>query len=248
MHLKSFLLSALMLVAAPAGAFDLTAMTDAEREAFGAEVRAYLLLHPEILVEVSNALDAQNAAKQADADKGLIAANAAAIFSDGNSFVGGNPNGDITVVEFLDYRCGYCRKAHNEVAALVSSDTNIRYVVKEFPILGEDSVIASRFAIAARKVAGDEAYKKINAGFYETFRGEVTAENLAAFANGLGIDPAPILAAMNDDDVTQIISSNHALAQALSVSGTPTFVIGGQMLRGYAPLEHMQGMVQDERS
>lgn len=228
-------------------AFDPANMTEAERTAFQAEVRAYLLANPDILIEMSQELEKRQAEAQAADDKGLIATNAAGIFSDGYSFVGGNPEGDLTVVEFIDYRCGYCRKAHADVAELVRSDGNIRYVVKEFPILGEESVIASRFAIAALRVAGPEAYAKINAGFYESFRGDVTEDTLRAFATGLGLDPAPIIAVMNAPEVTKVIEENHLLAQRLQISGTPTFVIGDQMLRGFAPLDAMRSIVSDAR-
>ncbi|MCV2864225.1 DsbA family protein [Albidovulum sediminicola] len=241
-------LAATLAAAQPALAFDITAMSDAEREAFGNEVRGYLLAHPEVLVEVINELEQRNAQAQANGDKALIAANAKDIFDDGWSFVAGNPEGDITVVEFLDYRCGYCRKAHGAVSDLITSDGNIRFIVKEYPILGEQSVLASRFAIAARMVAGDEAYAKISAGFYETFRGDVTDAALRNFAEDLGIDAEAVAARMNDPEVTKIIEDNHLLAQRLQISGTPSFVIGDQLLRGYAPLEAMQGIVAEERS
>ncbi len=240
-------LAVLTLVAAPVFAFDPAAMTDAEREAFGAQVRAYLLEHPEVLIEVSDALQAKQEAAQTEGDAGLIATNAAQIFSDDASFVGGNPEGNITLVEFLDYRCGYCRKAHADVAELIRSDGNIRYVVKEFPILGDESLLASRFAIATLQVAGPEAYAKVNAGFFESFRGEVTDASLQSYAESLGLDAAPILAAMKSEDVTKIIDDNHRLAQILQISGTPTFVLGDQMMRGFVPLDMMRTLVAEER-
>ncbi len=240
-------IAALALAALPALAFDPAAMTDAERDAFGAAVRAYLLEHPEVLIEVSDALQVKQSAAQATGDAGLIAANADEIFNDGFSFVGGNPEGSVTLVEFLDYRCSYCRKAHKDVAKLLSTDGDIRYVVKEFPILGEESVLASRFAIAALQVAGPEAYAKINAGFYESFRGDVNEATLSAFATGLGLDPAPILAAMDTPEVTKVIEANHRLAQSLQISGTPTFVLGDQMLRGFVPLDDMRDVVAEIR-
>jgi protein-disulfide isomerase len=89
----------------------------------------------------------------------LLRDNADAIFNSAADWAGGNPNGDVTVVEFVDYRCGYCRKAHDEVSQLVETDGNIRLVMKEFPILGEDSLTSARFAIAVRRLAGDDAYK-----------------------------------------------------------------------------------------
>lgn len=245
--MRALILSALLL-ATPVGALDLTAMTDAERTAFQAEVKAYLLANPELLVEMSKELQARQEAAQTEGDKALVANNAAAIFSDGVSYVGGNPNGSLTVVEFIDYHCGYCKKAHSEVAQLVSTDGDIRYVVKEFPILGDQSVLAARFALSALKVAGPEAYGKINAGFYESFRGDVTEDTLSAFATELGLDPAPILAGMNAPEIDQVIANNHALADTLDIHGTPTFVIGGQMVRGYVPLADMQAFVAQERS
>lgn len=236
------------LLATSALAFDPANMSDAEKEAFGAAVRAYLLDHPEVLSEVVDALHARQAEAQAQGDKAIVAANAAEIFADPASFVGGNPEGGLTVVEFLDYRCGYCRKAHADVAELVRSDGDIRYVVKEFPILGEESLLASRFAIAALQVLGADAYEKINAGFYESFRGDVTEETLTAFAASLGLDPAPIFARMNDPEVTAIIEANHLLAQRMDISGTPTFIIGDQVVRGFAPLEAMRQIVEEARS
>lgn len=236
------------LLATPAAAFDISAMSEAEREAFRAEIRAYLLDNPEVLTEAIEVLQTRQAEEAAMQDLNLVKANADDIFNDGHSYVGGNPDGDITVVEFIDYRCGYCRKAHAEVAELIQSDGDIRYIVKEFPILGEQSVIAARFAIATLQVAGSEAYAKVNAGFYESFRGDVSIETLTAFADSFDIDAEPIIAHMDAPEVTKVIEENHLLAQRLQISGTPTFVMGEQMLRGYAPLNEMQAIVAGERS
>ncbi|OYX41772.1 MAG: disulfide bond formation protein DsbA [Rhodobacterales bacterium 32-67-9] len=240
-------LAFMALLASPATAFDVAAMSDAERTAFRAEVRAYLLENPEVLTEAIKVLQSREAEAAAEGDLALVKANTKDLFDDGYSFVGGNPDGDLTVVEFIDYRCGYCRKAHAEVQELVSSDGGIRYIVKEFPILGDQSVIASRFAIATLHVAGKEAYEKVNAGFYESFRGDVTEETLIAFATDLGLDSAAIMAGMDAPEVTKVIEDNHLLAQRMQISGTPTFVMGEQMLRGYAPLDTMRAIVADER-
>jgi protein-disulfide isomerase len=200
MYRSAFLLCTALL-SSPVFAFDMTAMSDADRQALRAEIRSYLIENPEIMLEVQAALDAKQTAAQKQADATMVTANKDAILNDGVSFVGGNPNGSLTVVEFIDYRCGYCKKAHAEVAELVKSDGDIRYVVKEFPILGEQSLLASRFAIAALHVAGPEAYMAVNKGFYEAFRGDVTPETLASFAAGLGLDAKAILAGMDDPSV-----------------------------------------------
>lgn len=235
------------LMAGPLAAFDPASMTEAEKIAFGEAVRTYLVENPEVLTEVISALEAQQAAQQAEADQSAVATNAQALFADPASFVAGNPEGDLTVVEFIDYRCGYCRKAHAEVAELVRSDGNIRYVVKEFPILGEQSLLAARFAIATLQLAGPEAYAKVNAGFYESFRGDVTPDTLKAFAEGLGLDAAAILAGMDRPEVSKVIQDNHLLAERLSITGTPAFLFGDQFLRGYAPLENMRALVDEAR-
>ncbi|MFY0632607.1 MAG: thioredoxin domain-containing protein [Vannielia sp.] len=241
------LAATLALTALPAAAFDVAAMSDAEREAFRAEIRAYLLDNPEVLMEAIGVLEERQAADQAQGDVALVASNADALFNDANSWVGGNPEGDITIVEFMDYRCGYCKKAFPEVEELIKADGNIRFIVKEFPILGEQSVVASRFAIATLQVAGPEAYKKVHDAMMGQ-RGEFTEAALTSLAEQAGADPAPILAAMGSDEVSAVIAENHALAQAMQISGTPTFVLEDQMLRGYVPLEAMMGLVKEVRS
>ena len=247
MKLAPLATAALLGLASPALAVDLSAMSAEEKAAFGDAVRAYLLENPEVLTEAIEVLKTRQAAAEAVADVELVKANAADLFADTASYTGGNPEGDLTVVEFIDYRCGYCKKAHSEVMDLVNGDGNIRYIVKELPILSEDSATAARFAIATLQVAGPEAYAKVNAGFYESFRGEVTPDTLSAFADDLGLDAAPILARMEAPEVTKVIEDNHALAQRMQISGTPTFVMGEQMVRGYIPLAHMQQVVAEER-
>lgn len=240
------LIAAAILAATPLAALDFDALSEAEREAFRAEVRAYLLENPEVLVEAIEILEARQATSQANTDAALVAANYDALVRDTHSWVGGNPEGDITIVEFLDYRCGFCRRAFPEVEELVSSDGNIRIILKEFPILGPQSDLASRFAIATKMIAGDDAYKQAHDALI-TFRGNISEPALVSVANDLGLDAEAIMAEMNSEDVTGIINDNRALAQAMQITGTPTFVVGGQMLRGFLPLEGMRAIVEEER-
>ncbi|WP_407644485.1 DsbA family protein [Chachezhania sediminis] len=234
------------LLAGPALAFDPVDMTPAERDAFRAEIRAYLLENPEVIFEAVSVLENRQAQEQAQADFDLVSDNAQEIFDDGFSWVGGNPDGDITLVEFMDYRCGYCRKAVPEVAQLLQSDGNIRFVVKEFPILGPASLVSSRFAIATKQVAGDEAYGQIHDALME-FGGEPDEVTLARMAEGLGLDPQPILDHMNSDEVSLEIAKTRALAQKLNISGTPTFVLGDELVRGYVPVDRLQDLVAEKR-
>ncbi len=238
---------ALAIASGPVNALDLNNMTDAERQSFRNEVRAYLLDNPEVLIEAINLLEQKQAAAEAHADRELVKNHADEIFNDGHSWVGGNPDGDVTLVEFMDYRCGYCRKAAPEVASLLKSDGNIRFVVKEFPILGEASLQSSRFAIATRQVAGDEAYEQVHEALM-TFNGEVNEIALRRLGDGLGLDTDAILARMDSDEVRQVIAKNHALATQLKISGTPTFVLGDQLLRGYLPEDSMKELVDRVRT
>ncbi|MCZ8153676.1 MAG: DsbA family protein [Rhodobacteraceae bacterium] len=235
--------TALALAAALPAAAEMTAE---ERAAFRAEVRAYLLENPEVLIEAMNELEMREQVAAAERDKQILAEQSEAIFNDPASWVGGNPDGDITVVEFIDYRCGYCRKAWQEVDELVAADGNIRFVLKEFPILGEQSVLSSRFAIAVLQLHGSEAYKTAHDALL-SMRADASPEALARVAEEMGLEPQPILERMNADEVTKVIEDNHRLAQTMEISGTPTFIVGGTMVRGYVPLEAMQQIVAEQR-
>ncbi len=222
-------------------------MTDAEREAFRAEVRAYLLDNPEVLMEAIGVLEGRDRAAQANADVALAQANLAALQDDGVSWAGGNLEGDVVIVEFMDYRCSYCRRAFAEVEELIGTDGNIRFVVKEFPILGPQSELGAQFAIATKIVAGDDAYKSVHDALM-TLEGDITEPTLLRLAEGLGLDGRAILDESQSDAVAQVIADTAALAQALAITGTPTFVMGDQMLRGYVPLQQMEYIVEGLRA
>lgn len=237
----------LAALASPAAALDLTAMTPAERDAFGKEVRAYLLANPDVLIEVIGILEGREQMAAAQADVDYVTQNAAALFDDGNSWVGGNPEGDVTLVEFMDYRCSYCRRAFAEVMQLLAQDGNIRFIVKEYPILGEQSELAARFAIAVHQLHGDQPYEDVHHALM-ALNSDITPETLGELASGFGLDPAPILDRMAAPEVTAVIAANHALGQTMDITGTPTFILGDQMVRGYVPLDEMVAMVAEVRA
>ena len=223
------------------------AMTEDERKAFRAEVRAYLLEHPEVLIEAMDILQQREEEAALARDMQVVSSNNDLIFNNPNDWVGGNPNGDITLVEFMDYRCGYCRKAYDEVEELIESDGNIRFVVKEFPILGEASMLSAQFAIALRQLHGDEAYAKAHDALI-TLRGEPTPETLERLAGDLGYEAQPILDRMDDPEVMAVIQANYQLAEQMNITGTPAFVMGDSVMRGYAPLDVMRDFVADMRA
>ncbi|NVK13501.1 MAG: DsbA family protein [Rhodobacteraceae bacterium] len=238
--------TALALLGAPAQAFDISAMSEAEREAFGKEVRSYILANPELILEAVDLLEQRQQQAEAVRDDALVADNLEELVNDGYSWVGGNPEGDITLVEFMDYRCGYCRRAAPEVAKLLESDGNIRLVIKEFPILGDASVLSARFAVATKQVAGDDAYKDVHDALIE-FGGEPNEVALRRLAEGLSLDAEAIFAKMDSEDVTAELRQTRALAQRMAISGTPTFVLGTELLRGYLPADQMEMMVAEIR-
>jgi protein-disulfide isomerase len=222
-------------------------LTDAERTDFRAEVRAYLLENPEVLMEAIAVLESRQAEAETTRDERLATLNADALVNDGFSYEGGNLDGDITIVEFIDYRCSFCRRAHPEVAELISSDGNIRIITKEFPILGEQSVLASQFAVATKIVAGDAAYKQVSDALMK-LRSDVTPASLSSLASAFDLDTDAIFAEMESPAVQQVLANNRALGERMQISGTPTFVFGDQMVRGYVDLTQMRAIVEAERA
>ena len=240
-------LAAALATAAPAQAFDPASMTDSQRAAFNEAVRSFLIENPLVLVEMVTALEAREEADAAAADRARLNAEADALYRDPASWVGGNPEGDVTIVEFMDYRCGFCRRAHPEVKDLVGRDGNIRLIVKEFPILGPESEASSRFAIAVLQTEGPEAYAKAREVLI-TLQGPTTADVFEGLARDLGLDPARVLARMDSPEVGGVIDANRALATRLQINGTPSFVIGETMVRGFVPQSGMAQIVAEARS
>lgn len=233
--------------AAPARATDIINMTDSERDVFQAEIRDYLLQNPEVIMEAVAILENREAEAETLGDTALVLRNSDAIFNDGVSYVGGNPEGDITIVEFSDYRCPYCKKARPEVAKLVASDGNIRLIYKEFPILGPDSATTAKFAAATLIVSGPENYLSVSQALMK-LRGAPSVEALTHIADDIGLDTEAVMLKMQSPEVSKILQANRALGQKLKISGTPTFVIGTQMVRGYLPADTMREIVAQERA
>jgi protein-disulfide isomerase len=196
-------------------------------------VRDYLIRNPEVLVEAMRALEKK---KQDAADETVrmaVRERARDIFEDANSFVAGNPKGDVTVVEFFDYRCPYCKQAKPELDAAVKRDGKVRVVLKEFPVLGPDSMMASRAAVAvlrtqpARYLAFHDALM--------SSRGTLDEATVLRIARETGIDTTRMAKEMSDPKVEAILKANHELAQELLIEGTPAFIIGDRIYPGAMP-------------
>lgn len=200
--------------------------------------------NPDIVVEALQAMQQrQNQMEQAQ-QRQAVAARRDALERDPNSHVGGNPRGDVTLVEFFDYRCPYCRQAQATVNQLLAEDGNLRLVYKEFPILGPESVIASRAAVAAR---ASERYPALHDALM-TAPSPLTEENVLKIADSVGLNVSALQLDMGSPDVERIIAANRALAQELGIQGTPAFVIGDRLLPGVVSLDGLKQLVAAERA
>ena len=239
-------ISFIFLLATQSFALDLSKMSAAERALLQKEIRLYLLENPEIIMEAVEVLRAKEQQAAIQSDFELVKKHEKAIFEDGFSFIGGNPNGDITLVEFVDYRCGYCKKAHNEVEKLLSTDGNIRFVIKEFPILGDDSLELSKFSLAVKIVHGDELYKIVH-DILIKMKAPPSKKIFDQITSNLNLDANLIESAMESNEVNGMIAYTRTLAEKLKISGTPTFVLNDQLIRGYVPFDALINIVDNKR-
>ncbi len=212
----------------------------------GDAIRNYLLSNPGVIVEAINVYEEQQKIAAAAADGDLVKANAEELFNDGFSMIRGNPDGDLTVVEFSDYNCGYCKRAHTEVEKFVEADGNVRLVIKELPILGEGSILAARAALASRAQKDGDLYPAFNDALM-THRGSHSEETVMSLAAQVGLDVDALSVDMQSDEVRDQINRTYALARTLKINGTPAFIIGNEVVRGYIPAERLADFAKAER-
>lgn len=199
-------------------------------------VRQYILDHPEVLMESVRLFQAKQQAQAQEKAKQAIVTKAAELNGDPTSPALGAKDADaVTIVEFFDYRCGYCKSSVPTLAKLMADNPKVRVVYKEFPILGPDSMVASRAALAAHK-QGAEAYKKMHHALM-TATGSFTPEAVEKIAASAGLDVARLRADMSNPEIDTIIARNHELAGYLNVQSTPSFVVGGELMTGARDLE-----------
>lgn len=199
--------------------------------------------NPEVIMEAIETLQAQEAEAQAAAAAAALTAQMGALQNDPNAPVLGNPDGDITVVEFFDYNCGYCRRVFPNVKALMEEDTNIRVVMREWPILGEESVFAARASLASRKQGKYEEFHNALMGA----NGRASQAVVLSIADDLGMDIDQLRADMESPEVDAHINTSRQLTQALGVNGTPAFVFEDQLVPGAIELEQMKQLVEELR-
>jgi protein-disulfide isomerase len=218
-------------------------LTPEQKQAVEQVIHDYFLQHPEFMVEVLRAAETKLKEEKAADARHLIAEKRSDLLNDASSPVAGNPNGDVTIVEFFDYRCPYCKQVEPILQTLVKEDPKIRIVYKEFPILGPDSTYATRVALAARKQGKYTAFHDA----MMAAKGQISEDVILKVAETAGVDIAKAKADMNAPDIDAIIKRNLALAEALEIQGTPTFIIGDTVFASATDLNNLKKMVANAR-
>lgn len=245
-RLAAMAAAALLLGAAPpAGAQQPPAAFSPEQRAeIVSLLRQALREDPSILRDAIAALQADDQQARSDAQRAAIRARAAALVGNPEDPVKGNPQGDVTIVEFFDARCGYCKQLHPQMAALLRADANVRVILKDLPILGPQSVVAARALLAAQKQGKYAPYQDA----LLRLRGEPTDAALQAEAQKLGLDWARMKRDMEDPALMRRLEANVALARDLGIEGTPALVIGETLIPGAVDLATLTQLVAEARA
>lgn len=207
-------------------------------------VRNYLLDHPEVLIQALQSYEQRQQAAEAERQRQAILAEVEALSRDPDDPVIGNPDGDVTLVEFFDYRCPYCKRVSGTLVQLMEEDPKLRVVMKEFPILSQESVQAARAGLAAARQ-----------GKYHSFHfalmdkgGSFSDQEIFAVAQSVGLDVERLRADMQDPAIESTLRRVHRLAGKLGISGTPAFVIGDTLVPGAVGLEQLRALVAEARA
>jgi protein-disulfide isomerase len=210
-------------------------------------VHDYLVSHPEVLQEAMTELEKRQAAAESEKHKSAVKEHAQALFSSPDQVTLGNPNGNVTFVEFFDYNCGYCKRAMTDMLTLMKDDPNLKVVLKEFPVLGPGSVEAARVAVAVRMQ--DKSSKKY-LEFHQKLlggRGQADKAHALAVAKDIGLDMGRLDKDLESAEVKATLEESFKLAEALGLNGTPSYVIGDDVVIGAVGLDALKEKVNNSR-
>lgn len=221
---------------APAQADSFTAKQEAEIERI---IHDYLVNNPEVLVKAFEELERRSEDDRMSQTRNAVKEHSKALYNDAEDFVAGNPKGDVTLVEFFDYRCVYCKRSFQPLMDFIEKDGNIRLVLKEFPILGPASMEASKAAMAAQKQG---RYLEMHKGLY-THKGELDSDAINAIAKKAGVDVAKMREDMKDPALADRVSRAYRIAEAIGIDGTPAFIAGGALHPGMVDEERLTEIV-----
>lgn len=245
-HALILTVSVLGLAAAiPAARADTSLFSDDQKKALGEIIKDYLIKNPEVLIEVQTALEGKLEKEQSEKLKTFMSQNAKEIYRNPTSPVAGDPNGDITVVEFFDYNCGYCKRGLPEVQKLIESDKKVRFVFKELPILSKGSEEAARAALAAK---AQGKYWEFHQAMLSV-KGQANEASSLKVAETLGLDMAKFKADMAGNDVKAELEADKELAKKMGINGTPHFLVGDKSIPGAPEDLHnqLEALVTDFR-
>lgn len=205
-------------------------------------VKDYLLREPEVLYQALQELQRRRESAEAERQRAVIAERRDELVGRADDPALGDPAGDVTIVEFMDYRCGYCRSMAPALRALLEQDRRIRLVIKDFPILGPDSVTAARAALAARKQG---RFAELHWALYQAK--DLSEPAILDLARRQGLDAERLARDMRAPEVEQAIERNRALAEELGINGTPSFVVGDTLIPGAAPVARLAELIAKSR-
>jgi protein-disulfide isomerase len=238
--------AALLAVAVPQAARAQN-FSPAQRSSIETIVHDYLIAHPEVLQEAMSELEKRQSAAEEQKHKAAVKANAAALFSSPDQVTLGNPKGNVTFVEFFDYNCGYCKRAMSDMLTLLKDDPKLKVVLKEFPVLGPGSVEAAHVAVAVRM---QDATGKKYLEFHQKLlggRGQADKARALEVAKEVGLDMTKLLKDIDGPEVKATLAQDFKLAEALGLNGTPSYVIGENVVVGAIGLEGLQEKINVAR-
>lgn len=235
--------AALLMLPAPSRA---EPFSDTQRGEIEKIIKDYLVSHPEVLEEASAELDKRKQAAEAEKTKTEIANRSEAIFNSSRQVTIGNTKGDVTLVEFFDYNCGYCKRALSDLTTIMKDDSKLRVVLKEFPVLGPGSVDAAKVAVAVRMQDAGKKYFDFHLRLLGG-RGQADKARALAAAKDAGFDMARIEKDMASDEVRASIEENMKIAEALGLNGTPSYIVGHEVVVGAVGLDALKQKVNVAR-
>ncbi len=234
-----------LISALPAFSGNDDGLSEIQRQQIEKLIHQYIMENPKVILNAVEKMQAGEQAAKADLAKKTLVNSRDLLLNDPDSPIGGNPEGDVTVVEFFDYRCGYCKRVYPSLNKVVETDKNVRYVYKEFPILGPQSVTASKVSLAVSRI--DKSKYKAFHHALMTSRGDVNKAKLLKIVEDIGVDPAAVSKEMNSPEIEEIIRKNYELAQSLDITGTPAFIIGNKIVPGAIDYATFKKMIEEAR-
>lgn len=216
-----------------------------DAETLNPMIEDYLIKNPSILQRVSEALQLEMASARDAQVRSALAGLKPALYDDPDHVVLGNPQGDVTLVEMFDYNCGYCRKALPDLATLLAEDPDLRVILKEFPILSQGSVDAARVAVVVGRDKSVDYWQFHEALF--SGRGQVDRDAALKAAQQVGLNPVEVGLAMEEPEVEAVLSKSFLIADSLGISGTPTYIIGNEVIPGAVGLDELRQRIANMR-